>query len=81
MIKCSPINTHDLRLLIAQEGKSIRNFAENIGISHSYLSQILNMQQDPSPVVAKKIADGLNLNLSEIFLISMVDEQPNEEVS
>lgn len=61
------------RLLIAETGKSLRDFAKDAGISHSYLSQILSGKRSPSPTVAKKIANGLNAKIEEIFLIKVVD--------
>ena len=61
------------RLLIAKTGKSLRGFSENVAVSHCYLSQILNGQRNPSPTVAYKIARGLNMDIEDIFLISLVD--------
>lgn len=62
-----------IRLLIASEGKTLRGFSEDIGISHTYLSQILNQYKQPSAVVAYKIAKGLGYDLNQIFLIKTVD--------
>lgn len=70
-----------LQILIAKKGKSIRGFSRDIGISHSYLSQILNGIKTPSPKIAKKIADGLEESMSTFFLIKVVDELPIEEVA
>lgn len=68
-----------MKVFIALEGFTIRSFSQKIGISHSFLSQILNSQRKASPKTAKKIADGLNKNLNEIFLIKTVDNQPIKE--
>lgn len=61
------------RLLIAETGNSLRRFSKNISISHCYLSQILRGIRKPSPTVAYKIANGLNLKIEDIFLVDMVD--------
>lgn len=43
--------------------------AKKIGIGNSYLSQIINSKRNPSPVLAKKIADELNCEIDDIFTI------------
>lgn len=55
------------RLLIAESGNSLRGFSNKVNVSHCYLSQILSGQRDPSPIVASKIADGLNVKIEDIF--------------
>lgn len=70
-----------VKVLIATAGKSLRSFSLEVGISHSYLSQILNGFKSPSPKVAKKIADGLGRSINDFFLIKVVDELPVKEVS
>jgi len=65
------------RLSIAKKGESLRGFSKNIGISHAYLSQILNEKRNPSPIIAHKIAKGLDKEIEEIFLIKTVDESTN----
>lgn len=65
-----------IKIFIALKGFTIRSFSLKIGISHSFLSQILNSQRKASPKTAKKIADGLNKDMNEIFLIKTVDNQP-----
>ncbi|WP_117170599.1 helix-turn-helix domain-containing protein [Paraliobacillus sediminis] len=72
MIIVKPKNPTEIRILIAEGGNSLRTFAEEIGISHPYVSQILNFKRNPSPVAAAKIAEGLGLKLGDIFLIESV---------
>ncbi|MGE8037940.1 helix-turn-helix domain-containing protein [Lysinibacillus sp. NPDC093692] len=62
------------KLSIALKGYTIRGFSRYVGISHSFLSQILNGKRKPSAVVAKKIADGLDVRIEDIFLVEVVDE-------
>lgn len=61
----------DFKLLIAKKGISQKEFAEFIGISSTYLSQLINGKRKPSPSVAGKIAKGLNVNVEEIFFIQI----------
>lgn len=61
-----------VRLLIAQTGKSLRSFAMEIEISQPYLSQILSGKNNPSVTVAYKIANGLAIDIEEIFLVEVI---------
>ncbi|PPA70183.1 helix-turn-helix domain-containing protein [Jeotgalibacillus proteolyticus] len=74
------IKQGSVRLLIAKKGMSHRDFAKSIGISHSYLSQLVNGKRKPSPSTAGKIALGLNVDLSEIFLYKVVTKDNHREV-
>lgn len=74
-----------VRSQIALKGYSERGFAIAIKVTSGYLSRVLNGIQDPSPVVAKKIADGIGKKISDIFFT--VDgrksdtELPKQEVA
>lgn len=68
------------KLLLAKKGKSLRSFSQKIGISHAYLSQVLNKKRNPSVTVAFKIANGLGVDVEEIFLIKVVDVSTGREV-
>ena len=69
------------RLLIAENGKSLRGFSEKIGISHAYLSQILSGKRNPSPTIGYKISRGLDIDIKEIFLIKSSAENGHKEVT
>lgn len=58
----------ELRGLIAKKGHTLRSFAKDSNISLSYLSLIVNKKTDPSPKMAKKIADNLNVDMEDIFI-------------
>lgn len=64
-----------IKVKIAEAGYSLRGYSKKIGISHSYLSQLLNMKSNPSPTIALKISDGLQKKMSDFFLVSLVAEQ------
>jgi len=66
-------NPQEVKVKIAKKGNNLKDFAEENGISQSYLSQLLNGAHNPSVKMAYKIARGLNAELEEIFLISNVD--------
>jgi transcriptional regulator with XRE-family HTH domain len=67
----------DIMLKIAEEGISLREFSRKSGISQGYLSQLLSGERKPSPVVAKKLAESLGLNMKDIFLIEVIDKTIN----
>lgn len=74
MVNLKMKNANEVRLMIAKEGHTIKTFARKIGVSHSYISQIINGVRVPSPVVAKKISNGLGMELEDIFLVKVVAE-------
>lgn len=57
----------ELRGLIAKNGHTLRSFSKSSGISLSYLSLIINNKAIPSPKMAKRIADNLNVYIEDIF--------------
>lgn len=63
-------NPEKVKLEIALNGHSIRSFSNEIGISNSFLSQILNAERKASAKTAKKISDGFNKDVKEIFFIT-----------
>ena len=81
MIKITVKNVEKIRYEIAKKGYSLRAFAKEINVSHSYLSQVINSKYSPSPIVAKKIAKGLNREIEDFFLINVVGELTKNEVN
>ncbi len=47
-------------------GKNQTWLAEQCGVSRQYISQIINGQFKPSPLMTQKIADVLNLDVYEL---------------
>lgn len=72
MYDISLVDGVKVRILIAESGNTLRSFAHQIGVSHAYLSQVLNGRRNPSPVFAHKIAKGLGVEIDNIFLIKVV---------
>ena len=52
----------------SKNGHTLRSFAKDSNISLSYLSLIVNKKAEPSPKMAKKIADNLNVDMEELFV-------------
>lgn len=60
-------NVSVLRGLIAKNGHTLRSFSKSSGISLSYLSLIVNSKATPSPKMAKRISDNLNVDIEFLF--------------
>ena len=67
-------NIPELRYLIAKRGHSLRSFSKSSGISLSYLSLIINGKATPSPTMAKKISENLNVNMDYLFDFEIKEE-------
>lgn len=67
-------NIPELRYLIAKRGHSLRSFSKISGISLSYLSLIVNNKATPSPKMAKKISENLNVNMDYLFDFEIKEE-------
>lgn len=74
MIVFQPKNTLSIKLLVAKKGLTLRGLSKEIGVSHSYLSQVIKGTKYPSATIAKKISDGLSIGIEDIFFIRSVDE-------
>lgn len=76
MLKFELKSPNELQIRIALTGMSMRGFSKEIGISHSFLSQVINGKSNPSATTAGKISKGLNKKIDDFFLIKVVDELP-----
>ena len=74
MIVFQPKSTSSIRLLVAKKGFTLRGFSKEIGVSHSYLSQVIKGTKYPSATIAKKLSDGLSTGIEDVFIIRVVDE-------
>lgn len=55
--------------ILMSKGYSQRKFANQADISGPYMSQIIKGKRNPSPNMAKKICDTLDLQFDDIFFI------------
>jgi transcriptional regulator with XRE-family HTH domain len=67
-------NPDDFRKRLLINGYSLRSFAQQVGLSSPYLSQIINNKRNPSGKVAKTITDELSLDFDDIFFIHSVNK-------
>lgn len=62
-----------INILLIKNGFNKKAFAEKTNLSTSSISLILNGSRNPSPPVAKRIAEVLNVEFDEIFNIDSND--------
>lgn len=76
MLKFVLKNPNELKMIMAFNGLSVRGFSKEIGLSHSFLSQVINGKRNPSAATAKRISTGLQKEIDDFFLVLVVDELP-----
>ncbi|WP_185959612.1 helix-turn-helix domain-containing protein [Lentibacillus cibarius] len=62
-------DTTKFRVMLIEKGYSQRGFSKEIGTSGAYLNQIINCRKHPSPKVARKIVEKLQLEFYDLFII------------
>lgn len=61
------INSYALKKTMFLKGLNLSDLAIKTKVSTTYLSQIINGKKIPSPKLAKKIANVLDLNIEDLF--------------
>lgn len=56
-----------IKLLRKHNGMTLRDLAESVNLSHSYLSQIENGRRNASPEILKKLAETLNASYTDLL--------------
>lgn len=56
------------------KGFNLSDLSKETGVGISYLSQIINGKKIPSPKLAKKISDSLNIEIEELFNFEIEEE-------
>ncbi|ANZ58059.1 hypothetical protein BGL34_02000 [Fructilactobacillus lindneri] len=67
MISLKLKDPEKVRKAVSLEGYSINGFARKINSNPGYIGKILYGKKDPYPPLAKKIADGLGVEIKDIF--------------
>ncbi|EMC0291638.1 MULTISPECIES: helix-turn-helix domain-containing protein [Staphylococcus] len=60
-------NSHNFKKAMFLKGFNLSDLSNKAEISSTYLSQIVNGKKTPSPKLAKKIADALDVDIEDIF--------------
>lgn len=64
----------DLKTKMLQKGYSLTELSKKLGVNLSYLSQIVSGKRSPSPILAKKIADTLDVKIEDVFEVKTKKE-------
>lgn len=62
------LDNQKAKKLMFIKGFNVSSFADEVGVGISYISQILNGKRSPSPKLAKKIAETLEVEIEELFI-------------
>lgn len=63
------VNSIKFKFLLAKNGYTIVSLARILKMNDSYINQVVNGKRSPSPVLAKNIAEILNVEITDIFTI------------
>lgn len=63
---------------IALCGLSQSKFADEVGISACYFSQLIRGERKPSPGMAKRIAEGLGKEMQDLFIVEVRIKRTSE---
>lgn len=69
-----------LKKLLIHKGLSQASMGKEVGIAKSYACQIVNGTRNPSPALAKKISETLEVEFDEIFFIKNGSKSENISV-
>lgn len=64
----------NIRELRQEKGIDQEDFAERIGVTQPYLSQIENAHREPSVSLLRRISEELDISLAGLLLLSMNEE-------
>ncbi|USS92844.1 helix-turn-helix transcriptional regulator [Fructilactobacillus ixorae] len=63
-------NPEEVRKEISLRGYSINGFARKINSNPGYIGKVLDGKRNPYPPLAKKIADGLDMDIRDLFFVA-----------
>lgn len=68
------ININNFKKAMFLNGFITVDLSKKTGVSQTYLSQIINRKKEPSPKMAKRIADALGVEIEDIFEFDVKEE-------
>lgn len=63
------INKNEVKVTMFKKGLDLNSLSRKLEIGASYLSLIINGKRKPSPKLAKRIAEVLEVEITDIFTI------------
>lgn len=68
------IKSRYLKELMFLKGHNLSTLADEVGISISYMSQIINGKRTPSAMLATKISKEFGISVEELFTFKVKEE-------
>lgn len=62
-------NSDSFKKILIKKGYTYKSFAKEVEVSQPFISGIISGKKNPSPKVARKIADVLQIDWDDIFFI------------
>lgn len=81
MVLKDEYTTEKIMTMLCADGESIRSFATKVEVSNPYLSQIFRGVHKPSPPIAKRISQGFNLEVTQMFDIEIIGAKEDDCLS
>ncbi len=66
--------TGNLKIAMIKNGLNVTQLAQGVGNDIAYISQVINGKRSPSPALAKRISETLNVEIDQIFKIVTKEE-------
>lgn len=63
------INKSEVKVTMFKKGLDLNSLSRKLEVDVSYLSLIINGKRNPSPKLAKRIAETLGVEITDIFTI------------
>lgn len=63
------INKNEVKATMFKKGLDLNSLSRKLEVGSSYLSLIINGKRNPSPKLAKRIAETLGVEITDIFTI------------
>ncbi len=66
--------SNNIRIHLIKQGLTLTDLSTSVNSDLSYISTVINGKRNPSPKLAKRIADTLGVEIEEIFTIEAKKE-------
>lgn len=70
----------NLKTIMKEKGVTSKELAERVGVSQVHISYILNNKRDPSIDLLEKIANVLNVSVSNFYLEKNLESQVDSDI-
>ena len=87
MNACNKLKAHNeltlgenLKNIMKEKGVTSKELAERVGVSQVHISYILNNKRDPSVDLLEKIADILNVSVSDFYLGEISENKIDSDI-